>query len=115
MGNDVDRENVKTCIKVIICTLVVFRFEEEILTSQTINDVNGSDSVGSKVIIGSGTFHHVQTQLNNQRPRALEAESVATATQKPDTSTTKPRLTFSGIDIILLTLVCNFICITNLQ
>ena len=87
----------------------MFRFEEEILTSQKTGDVNGSESAGTKVIIGSGTFNEVQAQLNNQPRRAPEATSVTTANQKPDSSTTKPRLTFSGADIRMLSVVCQLV------
>ena len=79
--------------------LAVFRFEEEILTSQKAGDDNGTNSVGTKVIIGSNTFNQVQAQLNSQPPRAPEVTAVTSATQKPDSSTAKPRLTFSGIGI----------------
>lgn len=73
------------------------RFEEEILTSQKIGDVHGNNSADSKVIIGSSTFDQVQAQLNNQLSHPpLEAAEVTTAAQKPENSTVKPRLTFSG-------------------
>lgn len=76
--------------------LIAFRFEEEILTSQKADDVNGGTSADSKTIIGSGTFDRVQTQLNSQPAREPEVAPVTTATQKPDSLTAKPRLTFSG-------------------
>ena len=79
----------------------MFRFEEEILTSQRIGDVHGSNSAGTKAVIGSDTFSHVQAQLNGQPPRAPVAAAVISTTQKPDSSTTKTRLTFSGISVQL--------------
>jgi len=79
--------------------IVTVRFEEEILTSQKIGDVHGNNSADSKVIIGSSTFDQVQAQLNNQLSHPpLEAAEVTTAAQKPENSTVKPRLTFSGVD-----------------
>lgn len=77
----------------------MFRFEEEILTSQRIGDVNGSNSAGTKAVIGSDTFSDVQAQLNSQSPRTPVEAAVTSATLKPDSSTTKPRLTFSGITV----------------
>ena len=74
----------------------VFSFEEEILTSQMVNDVNGSNSSGTKVIIGSGTFNQVQAQLNSRPSPTPEAAAVTTASQKPDSLPAKPKLTFSG-------------------
>jgi len=88
--------------------MFVFRFEEEILTSQRIDDVNDSNSAGTKVVIGSGTFSHVEAQLNNQPPREPVTASATTNSQKPDSVTTKPRLTFSGVEsCILLCLHCD--------
>ena len=81
--------------------VVIFtvRFEEEILTSQNIDDFPGNNSADSKVIIGSNTFDHVQAQLNNQPPRASRAAAeVTTAAQTQENSAIKQKLTFSGID-----------------
>lgn len=95
--------------------LTAFRFEEEILTSQKADDVNGGNSADSKTIIGSGTFDRVQTQLNSQPAREPEVAPVTTSTQKPDSSTTKPRLTFSGVFVLCLLMFSCFVCNTNLQ
>jgi len=76
----------------------VVRFEEEILTSQKIVDVHENNTDDSKVIIGSSTFDKVQAQLSNQPPRApLQAATVTTASEKPNSSVTRQRLTFSGV------------------
>ena len=96
---------IKPLLKSFTRYLTAFRFEEEILTSQKVDDVNGDNSADSKVIIGSGTFDRVQTQLNSKPAREPEAAPVTTAAQKPDSLTTKPRLTFSGV------FVCVCVCL----
>jgi len=83
--------------------IVAIRFEEEILTSQKIGDVHGNDSADSRVIVDSSSFDKVQEQLNSQPHHTpLQATEVTTASQKPDNSTLKQKLTFSGVLIILL-------------
>jgi len=74
--------------------------------------VHDSSASGSKVVIGSGTFDHVQAQLNNQpSEQASVAAPVTTATQKPDSLTSKPRLTFSGCDVcVILSVLQNYHC-----
>ena len=90
--------------------IFTIRFEEEILTSQKIDDVRGNGLADSTVIIGSSTFDKVQAQLNSQLPRApLQAVEVTTAAQKPDNSTVKQKLTFSGVDYFTF-LVLPFWC-----
>ena len=77
-----------------LCTIAC-RFEEEILTSQRIDEDYDNNSSGSKVIIGSSTFKQVQAQINNQPPCA--PSQTRTDTQKLDTVASKPKLTFSGM------------------
>lgn len=85
-------------IKAVDIHFTVFRFEEEILTSQQIGDMNGDNSAGARLIIGSGTFEHVKAQLVGQPSAETQAMEVTTSSHKPNSLTTKPRLTFSGFD-----------------
>ena len=84
--------------------IVTVRFEEEILTSQKIDDVYGNNSAGSEVTNGSSAFDQIHVQRNNQPPHApQQAAEVKTSNQKPENSTIKQRLTFSGVDYSSIT------------